>query len=213
MGFKSFNDWLTEGAHKSTDDEPKFGCVMMDAKIDNWEEFHLDGIDDDDLYLKSGDDSYGKETQPHITILYGIHEEEVDPQRMGDMMEHYMERAILPITEIDIFENEDYDVVKYNIEVTPQLQRYHDLFMKLPNTQTFDKFQPHMTIAYVKPGLGKKYKSTLRDPFKVIFDKAVYSWHPNKDKKKSTDPDKLSRKVVNLKKDTKEKEDGIPTDL
>ena len=84
--------------------------------------------------------------------------------------------------------------------------------MKLPNTQDFDEYKPHMTIAYVKSGLGKKYKTTLREPFKVVFSKGVYSWHPNKDKKKTDDPDKVSRKVVNLKKDEKKK-DGIPPDL
>ena len=215
MNFKSFNDWLSEGAHNSTPDEEKFGCIMMDANIDNWEEFHLAGIDEDDLYIKPGDDSYGLEEQPHFTILYGIHEEEVNSQGMADMMEANMERVILPVTEIDIFEQEKYDVVKYNLPVTPQLQRYRDLFLKIPNTQTYDGFKPHITIAYVKPGLGKKYKATLREPFKIIFDKAVYSWHPNKDKKKTDDPDKLSRKVVNLKKEDKkeDKKDVISSDL
>ena len=45
------------------------------------------------------------------------------------------------------------------------------------NTQTFPEYHPHMTLAYVKPGTGKKYVSNLDEPFEVTFTKGVYSWH------------------------------------
>jgi 2'-5' RNA ligase len=170
---------------------------MMDADIKNWEDFHLAGINEDDVYLKPYDESYGLEEQAHVTIVYGIHEEEVDPQRMADMIEHYMKPVTVTIKEIDIFPGKEYDVVKYNVPVTGQIQGYRDVFMQVPNTQTFPEFHPHMTLAYVLPGRGQKYKRELREPFQVIFNKGVYSWHPNKEK----DPDKTSRKVINLEKD------------
>ena len=50
-----------------------------------------------------------------------------------------------------------------------------------------------MTIAYVKPGLGKKYKKILNEPFEVTFTKGIYSYH-NQDPKEHN----LIRKVVNL---------------
>ncbi len=208
--FISFNNWVFENKDnkdpeeeiENTDDlkeEPVYGCVMMDAKIDNWEEYHLSGIDEKDLYEKPNDDSYGLEETPHVTIVYGIHEDEIDPQTIADVMEENMEPMTLAVTEIDVFEGEEYDVVKYNLPLTEQLKTYRALFMKFPNTQTFDEYHPHMTIAYVLPGKGEKYKRSLREPFKIKFTKAVYSWHSDSD-----DPDKLSRKVVNLEKDKKE---------
>ena len=207
MKFTSFNDWLNEGIHKAEKKEDLFGCIMMDAKIDNWEEYHLDGISDDDLYLKPYDQSYGKEEQPHVTIIFGLIEEEIIPQGVADMIEANMQPLILPVDEIGIFEGDEYDIVKYNLHVTPQLQRYRDLFMKLPNVQEFPEYTPHITICYVKPGLGKKYERKLTNPFKVKFNKAVYSWHPNKNKKKTDNPDKTSKKVVNLdKNERKDKE-------
>ncbi len=203
--FISFDNWLNESPHQKPLDEPRYGCVMMDADIKNWVDFHLAGINEDDVYLKPYDESYGLEEQAHVTIVYGIHEEEVDPQRMADMIEHYMKPVTVTIKEIDIFPGKEYDVVKYNVPVTGQIQGYRDVFMQVPNTQTFPEFHPHMTIAYVKPGEGKKYKTELREPFQVTFTKGVYSWHPSKDK----DPDKTSRKVVNLIKKEEPKPDAL----
>jgi hypothetical protein len=206
-------DWMVESEDSSSknefvDEEPEekelFGCVMMDAKIDDWEENHLAGIDEEDIYLKPMDDSYGLEDNPHVTIVYGIHEDEIDTQTIVDVMENNMQPLTLPVTEIGVFEGKEYDVVKYNLEVTEQLKTYRNLFLKFPNTQSFPDYNPHITIAYVLPGKGQKYATKLREPFKIKFTKAVYSWHPNKD----DDPDRLSRRVVNLeKKKDKDKKD------
>ena len=111
-------------------------------------------------------------------------------------MEENMEPMTLAVTEIDVFEGEEYDVVKYNLPLTEQLKTYRALFMKFPNTQTFDEYHPHMTIAYVLPGKGGKYKRSLREPFKIKFTKAVYSYHTDDE-----DPNKLSKKIINLLKD------------
>lgn len=207
--FVSFVNWLNESPHQLPLNEPRYGCVMMDADIKNWDQFHTAGIEEDDIYLKPYDDSYGLEETPHVTIVYGIHEDEVDPQRMADLIEHYMKPLTVTIKEVDIFEGKEYDVVKYNVPITGQLQGYRDIFMQIPNTQNFPEFKPHMTIAYVKPGTGKKYKTELRDPFRVTFTKGVYSWHSSKDK----DPDKTSRKVVNLVKKEAPKEDALPPNI
>jgi len=212
-GFRSLNDWIFEQDNKDKNkdkdmEEPKYGCIMMDADIKNWNEFHTAGIEEDDVYIKPYDDSYGLEENPHVTILYGIHEEEVDPQRMADLIEYYMKPVTLTVTEIGVFEGKEYDVVKYDLPLTGQLQKYRDLFSQIPNTQSYPDYHPHMTIAYVKPGTGKKYAMELKEPFKVNFTKGVYSWHPNKE----DDPEKTSRKVVNLAKE-KEPIDAIPSDL
>ncbi len=207
-GFMGFGRWLNE-QHQKPASEPRYGCIMMDADIKNWKEYHTAGIEEDDVFIKPYDDSYGLEENPHVTILYGIHEEEVDPQRMGEMLEYYMKPVTLTVSEIGVFEGKEYDVVKYNLPLTGQLQKYRDIFMQIPNTQSFPDYHPHMTIAYVKPGEGKKYAMKLKEPFQVNFTKGVYSWHPDKE----NDPDRTSRKVVNLVKKEKEPIDAIPADL
>jgi hypothetical protein len=204
MGFKSLNDWLAEESikgKKRIDNQERdyYGCVMMEAKIPDWEDYHLSGIDEDDLYEKINDDSYGLEEEPHITILYGLHEDEVDEEVYPQIIEENMKPLTVLIEEVDIFEGDEYDVVKYNIPLNDQLQEYRDLFLRFPNTQTFPDYKPHMTIAYVKPGAGKKYKRKLREPFEVTFDKGVYSYHEN-----PLEPDKHSRKVIKLNDESEE---------
>jgi len=202
--FLSIHQWMNE---KKKEKDPLYGCVMMEPKkIKGWKENHLDGIEEDDIY-EEGDD-YGLEEQPHITILYGIHEDEVDPSVIVDMMEQKMEPVTVSIDEIDIFENEKYDVVKYNVPVTRQLKEYRDMFMNaFENTQTFSGYHPHMTIAYVKPGTGKKYKTKLKEPFNVQFVKGVYSYH--KPPKDGEEPE-LTRRIANLEpEDTGKLDDKI----
>ena len=190
--FVSKTQWLNE----QQSIEPLYGCIMLEpTEFKDWEENHLNGIEDDDLYTELNDDSYGLEMQPHITLLYGIHEDKIDPSVIIDMMEQKLKPLTIEIKDIDVFENDKFDVVKYNVPITDQLQEIRDLFMEsFENTQTIDKYNPHVTIAYVKPGLGKKYKKQLNEPFKLTLDKGVYSYH----KENHEDGDDNIRRMVNL---------------
>lgn len=203
--FVSIQNWLNES---KKEDEILYGCVMAEPnKIKDWEENHLSGIDEEDIY-DTDEEDYGLEEQPHITILYGIHEDEIDPSVIVDMIEQRMEPFSIQISEIDIFENDDYDVVKYNVPVTDTLKEYREMFENsFENTQTFDGYHPHMTIAYVKSGTGKKYKKKLDKPFKVRFSKGVYSYH--KQDEKGNKIDEKIRKIVNLVPEKNKMNDDI----
>ena len=198
--FISINQWINE----QKIDEPQYGCVMMEPKkIDGWEENHLDGIKEDNVYIKPYDESYGLEYEPHVTILYGIHEDEIDPSVVVDLIEQKFKPVIVTISDIDVFQNDEYDVVVYKVPVTEQLQEYRDLLMEsFANTQTFKGYHPHMTIAYVKKGTGKKYKKKLNEPFDVRFVKGVYSYHKDDPDEKEDD---TVRRVVNLEPKKEEK--------
>jgi hypothetical protein len=196
--FISLNEWIL---NESKQKEDTFGCVMMEGKIDNWEDNHLEGISPKDIYEVEGDDSYGLEEIPHITILYGIHEDEIDPDSIVSVIESKMKPINIEIDEIDFFENDEndeYDVVKYNVLITKELLRYREIFEKsFLNTQTFPEYKPHITIAYVKKGTGKKYKKKLDNSFKVRFNKGIYSWHDDNGERK--------RRSVNLEPEKEEK--------
>lgn len=173
--FISIKKWLNEQANVES---PTYGCVMLDCKIPKWEELHTSGIDKKDIYIDPKDDSYGLEDNPHVTVLYGIHEDEIDPEVIMSVIENNMEPVTVTISNISIFENEIFDVVKYDVPDTEQLLKYREMFMKsFTNTQTFPDYHPHITLAYVKPGEGSKYVKELDEPFSVTFDKGVYSFH------------------------------------
>jgi len=172
---ESLNEWLFESKNET---EETYGYVMLYTNMRDWEEIHTSGIDPEDVYIKPLDDSYGLETEPHMTLLYGIYEDETDPEIVLNVIKENMEDVTVVISKISIFENEEYDVVKYDIPLTKQILKYRKIFEdNFENTQDFPEYLPHMTIAYVKPGEGKKYVSDLDEPFKVTFTKGVYSYH------------------------------------
>lgn len=49
----------------------KFGCVMIELGIPNWNEI-TSLINKEDIYSPKGDNTHGLETDPHITILWGV---------------------------------------------------------------------------------------------------------------------------------------------
>jgi len=171
--FQSIKEWINEQKQ-----EPEYGCVMLDSKIPQWKEDHIGGIDPNDVYIKPYDDSYGLEDNPHMTIIYGIHEDEINPEIVMDVIKNEMSTVTVTISNISIFSNDKFDVVKYDIPVTEQLQTYRDRFIKtFSNTQSYPEYNPHVTLAYVKPGEGQKYVKELEEPFEITFDKGVYSFH------------------------------------
>ena len=195
--FQSLDNWLGEEVArglKTIDNQKRdqYGCVMLGAKIKDWEDFHTAGIDEDDVYIKPHDKSYGLEDNPHVTVLFGLHEDQIDEETIQSVMKQNLNPITAQVDEVDVFEGDEYDVVKYNIPMSDELQQYRDLFTQFPNTQTFPDYRPHMTIAYVKPGTGRKYKRKLKDPFEVTFTEGIYSFHDDPD-----DPNKFSTRKVN----------------
>ena len=61
------------------------------------------------------------------------------------------------------FEREDYDVLKIGIDAP----RYHDvnadLVKNLNPTSTFSTYTPHMTVAYLKKGMGGIYSNANKN--------------------------------------------------
>ena len=168
MKFQSFKNWLLERKNENL----SYGCLMLYAKVSDWND-KIRIVDKKDVYEK--DDDYGYEKEPHITIVYGLHQDEIDNKELYEKIKELIRPVTVKIEKISIFENDEYDVVKFDVPVTDELKEYRKEFMKFPNTQKFPGYHPHMTIAYVKRGEGKKYVQKLDKPFEVTFRQAVYS--------------------------------------
>lgn len=151
----------------------QYGCVMIEIPVNNWEEI-TKSIDPEDIYKESeSDDSHGIQDFPHLTILYGLHKE-VTPEMVKSVFENYKGEIHVEIDGIGIFENEKFDVVKFNVKPDGALQELHDQLSKFPNSDQFPIYKPHITIAYVKKGTGKKYakpeyKHTVKDVSKIVY--------------------------------------------
>jgi 2'-5' RNA ligase len=162
------------------EEKVKMGCLMLYFDIPDWNKI-LDKIDDDDLY-DDGSGTFGKEEEPHITVLYGFHDNEVKAKDFYEIIEEHGTHFKLKATAISLFENEKFDVVKFDIEPTEELLALRKDVEELPNTLTYKDYHPHMTIAYVKSGKGGKYVKDFGKKYLTLeTDKLVYS-DANKEK-------------------------------
>lgn len=152
------------------------GCVMLDVKPENNIHTKLtvpfikvlqQQIPDEDLYIDSTNpDKFGKETEYHATILYGLHSE-VTQEDVDIYAKDWAPIDIL-LTGISIFENPEkgFDVVKLDIE-SEDLKRYNKDLRNLPHTNDYPDYHAHLTLAYVKIGKGSKYTLKFDEPLKL----------------------------------------------
>ena len=151
----------------------QYGCVMVEIPVSNWNEI-TSSINPEDIYEEEGDSTYGIQNNPHLTLLYGLHDS-VTPDMVKSVFENFTDNINIVVDGIDIFENEDYDVVKFNVKADGALQYLHDELSKFPNSNSFPDYKPHITICYVKKGSGKKYiKPEYKYEVKNV-DKITYS--------------------------------------
>lgn len=134
-------------------------------------------IDPDDLYDNEGED--GLETEPHITVKYGLLTD--DKKEIKDQLDGEKGGKAY-LGESSIFEGEKYDVVKIDIE-SKDLGRLHTKLNELPHEDKHPTYHAHATIAYVKKGKGKKYigKFKINDDFK--FKEVFFGDTKDKDTK------------------------------
>jgi hypothetical protein len=156
----------------------EYGCLMVYLNIPNWSEF-LSKIDPQDLY-ETDNDRYGLESEPHCTILYGLHDVVSDDEVMELFSSIRKSDFDLKVDGIDCFFNKDYDVLKLNIK-SSRLNQLNEISKTLPHTSQYPDYKPHVTLAYLKKGQGGKYIQP-RANFEIkTIDKIVYS-KPNGEK-------------------------------
>lgn len=150
----------------------EYGCVMVDISIKNWDEI-TSYIDKNDIYKVSDDDTYGIQQRPHLTLLYGL-SSTVKPEQVKEKLKFLTDSFEININGIDIFENKKFDVVKFNIDICDELRNAFDSLSELPNSNEFKNYKPHITIAYVKSGTGKKYVKP-EYKWKAKVNQVIYS--------------------------------------
>ena len=152
----------------------KYGCVMVEIPVSNWDEI-TSSINTEDVYEEPGDDTHGIQQNPHLTILYGLHEEVTD-EMVKSIFDNFNSDINIEVDGIDIFENEKYDVVKFNVRSDGSLLELHNKLSEFPNSNQFPDYKPHITIAYVNKGTGKKYvkpdyKYEVKNVTNIVYSK------------------------------------------
>lgn len=162
----------------------KFGCLLGRVDIKKWGKLGTDFVEKEDIF-GTKEDGFGLEEKPHVTLLFGFHDDE--PGIAQRLEEELPTKGPIKakITGISFFETPDYDVIKFDVE-SPMLIKLNawckDNFQY---TDAHKVYHAHATIAYVKKGMGKKYKRDMSRSFDFEITELIYS-HPDKNKKKET---------------------------
>lgn len=156
-----------------------YSCLMLDCQnFKNYLKEIQNKINENDLYIE--EDGYGFETEPHITVLYGIHES--DSSVVKNLIK--FKPLTYTLTKLSLFENEKYDVLKCSVKSSDLKKLNKECCKNLKFTSNFPDYIPHLTVCYLKPGMGSKYIKLKSESFedKLTSGKFLFS---DKDSKKS----------------------------
>jgi len=131
-------------------------------------------ITDNEIFLKKNDNMFGREDEPHITILYGIHE--CYPNKIKSIVCD-MPVINLKLGKVDIFcRHSKFDVVVIKV-ISDDLNLLNDKLKKnIIYTNQYSKYDPHLTISYVKKGKGWKHNYLNKwENKKFTFDHVIFS--------------------------------------
>lgn len=168
-------DKIPEYYHFYTDLITDGHCVMADLPSkDKILEF-VENIPIECVYEEAGK-HYGKETNPHVTIMDGLNP--IEENRVKGLLSKIPKKVSATLGKINKFENADtpYDVLKIEVH-SPHLTKIHEMIAKnFENNYQYPQYNPHVTLAYVKKGTCNEYVGNkMFDGMQFNFENFTYS--------------------------------------
>lgn len=161
-------------------------------------------IANEDLYYDE-EGGCGRESEPHVTALYGLTDKEPSEELLKLVRE--TPPFTVRLTGITLFENEKYDVVKFDVDSEELVALSNAIRAACPNENKYPKYEPHCTVAYVKKGraadLAGLYPFEADPPISAEFEVSEIIFKPAGD---SGDP-KRKTTIIPLNRFVKEAED------
>jgi 2'-5' RNA ligase len=171
LEFKSYI--LLESDHK-------FSCVMANFDTQETVKWTKKHIKKEDIFEEEG-----IEDEPHVTILYGLHTDNIEEVKS-------LFKTIKPFTvtfgEITKFQtNPKFDVLKIDIK-SSELFKLNKICKTLEYTSTYKDYRPHCTLAYVKKGKCNEFVGDKKfEGKKFLIKEIVFSSKDRKHSKFSLD--------------------------
>jgi len=109
-------------------------------------------IDDDDLHIDDSNayDDYGRESDPHITVKYGL--AKIKPDKLKEAVKG-LGPGTAKITGLSLFDNDDADYKVLKLDITSaDLKKLNKAVSKNVSCpgNTFPTYHAHATLAYLK---------------------------------------------------------------
>lgn len=135
-----------------------YSCLMLDMSfLTNELKAVQENICPCDVYdLEKG---HGLEDEFHCTALYGLHTDKASLVTS----EVKLTPVKFRIGKLSLFENEKYDVLKFEIHSSDLHRINKELREKLEYTNNFPKYIAHATVGYLMPGAGRAYTKLKND--------------------------------------------------
>ncbi len=102
------------------------------------------------------DGKKGVYLKTHVTVLYGVNEG-VKATGIAQAIKDFKPFDVT-LGKISHFPNPEWDVLKLSLEKSEDLLKLHEAIRDgVDTTLTYKNYSPHVTVAYLVPGKGKKY--------------------------------------------------------
>ena len=132
---------------------------------------YIESIPDDIVY--TGEDDMGKEEWPHITILYGLEDDQ--QSEVKEILDGLDGKIKVKLGKISKFRHEDFDVLKIDV-ISKDLAKINEVLKTLSNENEYPTYIPHVTLAYVNKDEGEEFVGDdTFDGIEVIIEKIVYA--------------------------------------
>jgi len=133
-------------------------------------------IDSEDLYVRKDPESsisYGLELSPHVTLAPCLR----NNTKLDNVKKFLLplENYRLELTGLTVFENRQFDVLVCNVKRCDPLFETNSEISEHYRLSNQFKFNPHVTVAYLKKGKGKKY-AKLSFPNEVTMEPKCFSY-------------------------------------
>jgi hypothetical protein len=166
LSFDEFKKTLNEKKENQTYSS---GCLMGYFNTG----FKDPKINKEHLY-DNDENEYGLEIEPHVTVLYGLTDDKINEEDIIKLFT-LIDGPEVSTDKITLFENEKFDVVKWDID-SEELKLLNKMTTSMfPFKSDHPDYHAHVTIAYCLPGTGKEYIKEFKKPFKKKIDYWVYS--------------------------------------
>ena len=111
------------------------------------------------LYTDPNDPTYGYDNEPHVTLKYGF-EPDISKMDVATILQGIKPFNVV-LKSLNQFQNENYDVVKFEVHKCPVLTELRRRCDGYPNSDSYPDYKPHLTLAYVKKGTFPHIRENL----------------------------------------------------
>ena len=118
--------------------------------------------------------SYGMETEPHVTVAPCLRNN-VKLDNLKTFLQP-LDEYRLELTNLNVFENKLFDVLVCDMKKCEVLHSTNaEIADNYQLNTSFDKFNPHITVAYLKKGKGREY-AKLKFPKSVAMEPKCFAF-------------------------------------